>query len=138
MHQRKQTTYQLRFGGDNNSNPELKSSQSRNVIVGVVSSVSKVSLSTTSISAGSLLTLSATVEGPTTPTSVQVVAYRWTGKRWANRGTLKLKTSNPNANSAIYKVKTRLKTRGSWRFIARLADENGVTVSAPSRNLRVR
>ena len=51
---------------------------------------------------------------------------------------MKLKTSNPSANSAIYKVKTRLKTRGSWRFIARLADENGVTVSAPSRNLRVR
>jgi hypothetical protein len=129
----RQTAYQMRFSGDTT----LAASASAAVTVRVSSSVSRVTLSKTSVRSGARVALTVSALGPPA-SSVRVLGYRLVGKRWVYRGSYNVKMPRSFMASMRYGITVKTKRRGTWRFAAVIVDENGVTKGTVSRTLRVR
>ncbi|MDO9173677.1 MAG: hypothetical protein Q7V62_02665, partial [Actinomycetota bacterium] len=134
---RKQTSYQLRFAGDNTASPQLLSCASGIVTVGVTTHVSKVSVSKSTIRSGGRVALSVSAVVPQSAVA-KVKGYRLVGKRWKYRGTYTLRALTPDAATMRYGATVKVKRRGLWRFVAVVTAENGLTNGPVSRKLRVR
>jgi hypothetical protein len=131
----RRTYYAMYFLGD--SGAGLRPSQSGYVPVSV-STIARVStFNHRSLRKGATLKVTTRVSGPE-PSTVRFRAYRWVRGTWRFYRALAPTAKKAGFPARRYSTSVKLKTRGVWRFVVWIKDENGTKWGPPSSKVRIR